>query len=86
VYDAAVEAITETDKAVGTIYKAAEKNGYVLLITADHGNAEQVRYSVRSCCFYYFAFRWNSLTLRRSLMIPFSASSFLGSDPLPAAI
>ncbi|KAH6907867.1 phosphoglycerate mutase [Coprinopsis sp. MPI-PUGE-AT-0042] len=40
-YDAAVEAVTETDAAVGTIYKAAEKGGYVLLITADHGNADQ---------------------------------------------
>ncbi|KAF9477053.1 phosphoglycerate mutase [Pholiota conissans] len=43
IYEAAVEAITATDKAVGTIYEAAKKNGYVLLITADHGNAEQMR-------------------------------------------
>ena len=35
VYDAAV-------KAVGTIYDACEKAGYVLMITADHGNAEQM--------------------------------------------
>lgn len=28
---------------MGTIYEAAKKNGYVLLITADHGNAEQMR-------------------------------------------
>ena len=42
VYDAAVKAITETDKAVGTIYEACEKAGYVLLVTADHGNAEQM--------------------------------------------
>ncbi|KAG6846311.1 2,3-bisphosphoglycerate-independent phosphoglycerate mutase, partial [Arthromyces matolae] len=41
-YDAAVVAITETDAAVGTIYKAAEAAGYILLITADHGNAEQM--------------------------------------------
>lgn len=41
-YEAAVEAITATDKAVGTIYEACEKAGYVLLITADHGNAEQM--------------------------------------------
>lgn len=47
-YDAAVAAVSETDKAVGTIYKAAEANGYILLITADHGNAEQVRYCY--CC------------------------------------
>lgn len=43
VYDAAVEAISETDGAVGTIYAAAERNGYVLMITADHGNAEQMK-------------------------------------------
>ena len=36
-------AVTETDKAVGTIYKAAEEAGYILLITADHGNAEQMK-------------------------------------------
>ena len=42
VYDAAVEAITHTDTAVGTVYKACEEAGYILLITADHGNAEQM--------------------------------------------
>ncbi|KAH7886543.1 cofactor-independent phosphoglycerate mutase [Phlebopus sp. FC_14] len=42
VYDAAVKAIGATDKAVGTIYEACEKAGYVLLVTADHGNAEQM--------------------------------------------
>jgi len=42
VFDAAVQAITATDKAVGTIFDAAAKHGYVLLITADHGNAEQM--------------------------------------------
>ncbi|KAF8147827.1 phosphoglycerate mutase [Crassisporium funariophilum] len=43
VYDAAVIAVSETDKAVGTIYKAAQKHGYILMITADHGNAEQMK-------------------------------------------
>jgi 2,3-bisphosphoglycerate-independent phosphoglycerate mutase len=42
VYDAAVEAISNTDKAVGTVYKACQEAGYILLITADHGNAEQM--------------------------------------------
>lgn len=42
VYDAAVTAIGATDKAVKTVYDAAEKAGYILLITADHGN---VRYA-----------------------------------------
>jgi 2,3-bisphosphoglycerate-independent phosphoglycerate mutase len=42
VYDAAVEAIGKTDAAVGTVYKACQEAGYLLLITADHGNAEQM--------------------------------------------
>jgi 2,3-bisphosphoglycerate-independent phosphoglycerate mutase len=28
---------------VGTVYKAAQEAGYILLITADHGNAEQMK-------------------------------------------
>nr|GAT51464.1 predicted protein [Mycena chlorophos] len=43
VYDAAVKAITATDAAVGTVFEACQKAGYVLLVTADHGNAEQMR-------------------------------------------
>jgi 2,3-bisphosphoglycerate-independent phosphoglycerate mutase len=42
VFDAAVEAITHTDAAVGTVYEACQEAGYTLLITADHGNAEQM--------------------------------------------
>jgi 2,3-bisphosphoglycerate-independent phosphoglycerate mutase len=42
VYDAAVEAVSETDKAVGRVYEACQKAGYILLITSDHGNAEQM--------------------------------------------
>ncbi|TEB19220.1 phosphoglycerate mutase [Coprinellus micaceus] len=43
VYDAAVKAIAATDKAVGVIYDACKANGYILMVTADHGNAEQMR-------------------------------------------
>ncbi|CUA76015.1 phosphoglycerate mutase [Rhizoctonia solani] len=42
VYDAAVQAISATDKAVKTVYDACQKAGYILAITADHGNAEQM--------------------------------------------
>ncbi|KZT02068.1 metalloenzyme [Laetiporus sulphureus 93-53] len=42
VYDAAGEAISATEKAVAMVYKACEEAGYILLITADHGNAEQM--------------------------------------------
>jgi len=37
-----VIAIGATDKAVKTVYDACEEAGYVLCITADHGNAEQM--------------------------------------------
>ena len=40
IYDAAVEAVTHTDQAIGAIYEACEKNDYILFVTADHGNAE----------------------------------------------
>ncbi|KAJ3775333.1 BPG-independent [Lentinula raphanica] len=43
VFEAAVEAISHTDDAVGTVYKACQDAGYILLITADHGNAEQMK-------------------------------------------
>lgn len=42
VYDAAVQAISATDKAVKTVYDACQAAGYVLLVTSDHGNAEQM--------------------------------------------
>jgi len=42
IFDAAVKAIAATDKAVRTVYEACEEAGYILLITADHGNAEQM--------------------------------------------
>lgn len=42
VYDAAVIAVGATDKAIKTVYDACVKHGYVLFITADHGNAEEM--------------------------------------------
>jgi 2,3-bisphosphoglycerate-independent phosphoglycerate mutase len=37
VYDAAVEACGHCDQAIGTIYEACKKTGYILFVTADHG-------------------------------------------------
>lgn len=42
IYDAAVRGVEATDKAIGIIYRACEANGYVLFVTADHGNAEKM--------------------------------------------
>ncbi|RWS30563.1 2:3-bisphosphoglycerate-independent phosphoglycerate mutase-like protein [Leptotrombidium deliense] len=41
-YEAAVKGVTATDEAIGTVLEACEKNNYVLLVTADHGNAEKM--------------------------------------------
>jgi 2,3-bisphosphoglycerate-independent phosphoglycerate mutase len=30
------------DRVIGDIWAACEKNGYVLIVTADHGNAEEM--------------------------------------------
>ena len=30
------------DLAIGEIFKACEETGYVMMVTADHGNAEQM--------------------------------------------
>ena len=40
--DAAIKAVEAVDECVGKIVKAVEKVNGVLLITADHGNAEQM--------------------------------------------
>jgi len=43
VYDAAVEAVTHTDQAIGAVYEACKEHGYSLFVTADHGNAEEMQ-------------------------------------------
>ena len=43
VYDAILEAVRYIDSAVGEIVGAAHENGYGVIITADHGNADHAR-------------------------------------------
>ncbi len=42
-FDAAVQAIEALDVCLGRVYEAVERAGGEMLITADHGNAEQMR-------------------------------------------
>ncbi|KAI9666332.1 MAG: hypothetical protein M1821_004267 [Bathelium mastoideum] len=42
VYEAAIQGVAETDKAIGKVYEQCKKSGYVLFVTADHGNAEEM--------------------------------------------
>jgi 2,3-bisphosphoglycerate-independent phosphoglycerate mutase len=41
-YDKAMKGVEATDQAIGVIYKACQEHGYVLFVTADHGNAEKM--------------------------------------------
>ncbi|KAF2764855.1 phosphoglycerate mutase 2 [Teratosphaeria nubilosa] len=42
VYEAAVEGVTETDAAIGKVLEACKEQGYILFVTSDHGNAEEM--------------------------------------------
>ncbi|KAJ1565158.1 hypothetical protein HK096_004268 [Nowakowskiella sp. JEL0078] len=42
IYEKAILGVEATDKAIGIVYEAAKRNGYVLFITSDHGNAEKM--------------------------------------------
>ncbi|KAK0673692.1 BPG-independent [Cercophora samala] len=44
VYEAAIIGCAATDKAIGKIYEGCKKNGYILFITSDHGNAEEMKF------------------------------------------
>lgn len=41
-YEPAVKGCAATDKAIGQIYKSCKEYGFALMITSDHGNAEQM--------------------------------------------
>ena len=40
--EAAIKAVEAVDRSVGSVWEAAQASGYVMLLTADHGNAEQM--------------------------------------------
>ncbi|KAK4131077.1 hypothetical protein BT67DRAFT_169212 [Trichocladium antarcticum] len=44
VYEAAIVACEATDRAIGKILEGCKKNGYILFITSDHGNAEEMKF------------------------------------------
>lgn len=43
VLDAAVKAVEAVDECIGQVVSCARENGYSVIITADHGNAERMR-------------------------------------------
>ena len=42
VYGAAIKGCAATDAAIGKVYEACRQHGYVLFVTSDHGNAEEM--------------------------------------------
>ncbi|KAK4161819.1 BPG-independent [Cladorrhinum sp. PSN259] len=44
VYEAAIVGVAATDKAIGKILEGCKKEGYILFITSDHGNAEEMKF------------------------------------------
>ena len=42
VYEAAIEGVGATDAAIGSVFDTCKKEGYVLFVTSDHGNAEEM--------------------------------------------
>lgn len=38
VYEAAIQGVAATDKAIGRVYEACKEHGYILFVTADHGS------------------------------------------------
>ena len=42
VYEAAIKGVEATDAAIGEVYETCKKEGYVLFVTSDHGNAEEM--------------------------------------------
>jgi len=44
VYEAAIVGCEATDKAIGKILEGCKKQNYILFITSDHGNAEEMKF------------------------------------------
>lgn len=44
VYEAAIKGVEATDKGIGEIYETCKKENYLLFITSDHGNAEEMKF------------------------------------------
>ena len=42
VYEAAIKGVEATDAAIGKVFEACKEAGYVLFVTSDHGNAEEM--------------------------------------------
>ncbi|KAJ3094167.1 hypothetical protein HK100_006251 [Physocladia obscura] len=42
IFEAAKKGVEATDKAIGIVAKACKEYGYILFVTADHGNAEKM--------------------------------------------
>ena len=49
---ATVKAIEVVDDCIGEIYNECKKNGYLLIVTSDHGNADLCMTKKKLTCMY----------------------------------
>lgn len=49
-FEATRRAVEATDECIGVLYESCMRNSYVLVVTADHGNAEKMKDAHGDCC------------------------------------
>lgn len=92
VYDAAVQAVEATDTAIGKIYEACMKHNYVLFVTADHGNAEQMispsggPHTAHTCNRGTLRGPYSGSRRRRRFLLTWLAAGAAAGAPLPSAV
>ncbi|KAE9556231.1 hypothetical protein FO519_000570 [Halicephalobus sp. NKZ332] len=73
VYEAAIKACEATDIAIGRIEEACKQHGYILMVTADHGNAEKMiapdggKHTAHTCYPVPFTCSSDKFVLKKSL-------------------
>ncbi|CAD5222435.1 unnamed protein product [Bursaphelenchus xylophilus] len=73
IYEAAVKACEATDVAIGRIFDACQKHGYICMVTADHGNAEKMidddggKFTAHTCYKVPFTCSSEKYQLKKSL-------------------
>ena len=68
IFEAAVKAVEAVDNCIGRIIVALKETGWVALITADHGNAEQIDKPENRRTIYCTYFKSGKMQLRQEMM------------------
>jgi 2,3-bisphosphoglycerate-independent phosphoglycerate mutase len=74
-YEPAVKACEATDEAIGRIYEACKAHNYILMVTADHGNAEKMiapdgsKHTAHTCNLVPFTCSSETFTFKAALPV-----------------